>query len=130
MTEMNKLSIQEMKAQLAVLQAQIAEASAKETNEALDIIRDLIAEHSLTAQQIFPSNASTTSLKTKRVDDSSGNEKVRKEAPVKYFNPANGDKWSGRGLKPKWIKNAEQTPGGKDQYLLKVPVLAENLPQI
>ncbi|MPV71580.1 H-NS family nucleoid-associated regulatory protein [Burkholderia sp. BE17] len=31
----------------------------------------------------------------------------RRTVPVKYFNPTTGEKWTGRGRTPAWIRDAE-----------------------
>ena len=74
----------------------IAQARKNESVEALATVRRLIKEFNFTAQQVFPWEPAT---------------KVK--APIKYYDPDTGSKWSGRGKPPKWIVGKDY-----DQYLL------------
>ena len=74
-------SIEEIKAQIAALQAQAAEISARERAEALAHARELVKRHELTQKEIFGAKA---------------------VAP-RYRDPKTGATWSGRGKKPAWV---------------------------
>ncbi len=81
-------------ARKAELDAQIAAAQAEAKADAINKVRALIAEHGLTAADVF------TPAKAK---GSVG-------AP-KYRDPATGATWTGRGKPPLWIKDvADRTP--------------------
>lgn len=86
--------LKQLLAQKAELERQIAEAQRNARAEAIAKIRELMAEYGLTATDIA---ARVTSAKPAK----SGG----KVAP-KYRNPATGETWSGRGLQPKWLKQA------------------------
>ena len=77
-------SIEEIKAQIAALQAQAAEISARERAEALAHARELVKRHELTQKEIFGAKA------------------VAPLAP-RYRDPKTGATWSGRGKKPAWV---------------------------
>jgi len=85
-------SVNELLAQKAAIEQQIAEAQRAERAGAVAKVRALMAEHGLTVADL-----STKLTAAKR----SG----AKVAP-KYRNAATGDTWSGRGLQPKWLKQA------------------------
>lgn len=74
-------SMEEIKAQIAALQAQAAEISARERAEALAHARELVKRHELTPKELFGAKA---------------------VAP-RYRDPATGATWSGRGKKPAWV---------------------------
>lgn len=85
-------SVSELLAQKAALEQQIAEAQRSERAEAIARIRALMSEHGLT-----PADLSTKAAAAKRTGV--------KVAP-KYRDASTGDTWSGRGLQPKWLKQA------------------------
>ena len=75
------------------LEARIAEVRASERASAIENARAIIAEHGLTAEDLF----SAKSVKEKKV------------IAAKYKNQETGDTWTGRGRAPKWLdgKNKE-----------------------
>jgi len=86
---------QNLLAQKATLDAQIAAAQAERKAEGIAAARALIAEHGLTAADVFPQG--------KKAKGSVG-------AP-KYRDPATGATWTGRGKPPLWIKDvADRAP--------------------
>jgi DNA-binding protein H-NS len=85
-------SVSELLAQKAAIEQQIADAQRAERAGAVAKVRALMAEHGLTLADL-----STKTATIKRT----GN----KVAP-KYRDAATGDTWSGRGLQPKWLKQA------------------------
>jgi len=90
-------SLQELLAQRAAIEKQIADAQREERGSAIAKIRALMAEFGLTAADI---TAKSTTVKVPGTGKSTG-----KVAP-KYRNAATGETWSGRGLQPKWLKAA------------------------
>ena len=80
-------------AQKAALEQQIAEAQRAERAGAVAQVRALMAEHGLTLADLS-SKPATSARKT-----------GLKVAP-KYRDAATGNTWSGRGLQPKWLKEA------------------------
>lgn len=88
-------SYKELMQQREQLEKQIQEARNKELSEAVGKVRSLVAEFSLSAEDVFPPARSKRAAST-------GN----KVAP-KYRNPQTGDTWTGRGKAPKWIAGEE-----------------------
>ena len=85
-------SVNELLAQKAAIEQQIAEAQRAEKADAVAKVRALMADHGLSLADL-----SVKSAAPKRAGS--------KVAP-KYRNAATGDTWSGRGLQPKWLKQA------------------------
>ncbi|MDH0774776.1 H-NS histone family protein [Delftia tsuruhatensis] len=85
---------QTLLAQKAELEAQIAAAQAEAKAKAVTEARALIAEHGLTAADVFPAQ---------------GKAKGSVGAP-KYRDPATGATWTGRGKPPNWINGKDRAP--------------------
>lgn len=81
--------------QKAALEKQIAEAQREERGSAIAKIKALMTEYGLTLADLSARTPSTGAPRK-----SSG------KVAAKYRNPATGDTWSGRGLKPNWLKAA------------------------
>jgi DNA-binding protein H-NS len=88
-------SVSELLAQKAAIEQKIAEAQRAERAEAIAKVRVLMSEHGLTVADL---SARPTAPKRTGI----------KVAP-KYRDAATGDTWSGRGLQPKWLKQALAT---------------------
>lgn len=56
---------------------------------------ELIAEYQLTQKDLFSKTSAIKKVKS------------ASKVAAKYRNPVDGKTWSGRGLVPKWMKNAE-----------------------
>jgi DNA-binding protein H-NS len=91
-------SYKELLQQRESLEQAIQEARTLEISEAVQKVRDLMAEYGLTAQDVFPSGRSAKS---------SGAKPVNKVAP-KFRDPATGQTWTGRGKAPKWIEGQDR----------------------
>ena len=110
---------------LKTIQARIAElqkkAKALETKAkpGVDKAVALIKKHKLTLADLkhaFSGKAGRPAKgakKTKRVSKLKG-----KKALVK-FKDSNGNKWSGRGMTPKWILEAEKAGKGRSSFAVK-----------
>jgi DNA-binding protein H-NS len=85
-------SVSELLAQKAAIEQQLVEAQRTERAGAVAKVRALMAEHGLTLADLSAKSA---------VQKRSGT----KVAP-KYRDTSTGDTWSGRGLQPKWLKQA------------------------
>ena len=83
--------------QIEALQKQAQEIKAKEFTSALTKTQTLINNYGIQVSDLrFPrvtENRSNSEAKDK---------KVTQKAPIKYRGP-NGETWTGRGLKPRWI---------------------------
>lgn len=84
---------QNLLARKAELEAQIAQAQAERRAEGIAAARALIAEHGLTAADVFPQGKAKGSV----------------GAP-KYRDPATGATWTGRGKPPNWINGKDRAP--------------------
>ncbi len=81
-------------AQRAALEKQIEEAARSERSDAIAKVKSLLAEHGLSVADL---GARSTSKAARP-----GGSKVA----AKFRNAATGDSWSGRGLRPNWLKAA------------------------
>lgn len=77
------------------LEQQIKNARNNELTDAVNKVRALVSEFSLTTEDVFPPARGKKSGST-----------GSKVAP-KYKNPETGDTWTGRGKAPKWIASVE-----------------------
>ncbi|WP_097203144.1 H-NS family nucleoid-associated regulatory protein [Delftia acidovorans] len=84
---------QNLLAQKAELEAQIAAAQAERKAEGIAAARALIQEHGLTAADVFPAQGKKA--------------KGSVSAP-KYRDPATGATWTGRGKPPNWINGKDR----------------------
>ena len=85
-------TIGELMAQKAAIEQQIADAQKAERADAVARVRALMAEHGLTLADL---SARTAAPK-----------KTGAKVAPKYRDAATGNTWSGRGLQPKWLKEA------------------------
>jgi DNA-binding protein H-NS len=92
-------SLQELLAQKASLEKQIADTQREERAGAIAKVKELMAAHGLTAADL-----STRAVAAPKPE---GTRKVA----AKFRNSDTGETWSGRGLQPKWLKAA--VAGGK-----------------
>lgn len=89
-------SYKELIVQREALEQKIQAARKAELTEAVSKVRSIVAEYSLTAEDVFPPARAN-----------------RKESSVhkveaKYRNPTTGETWTGRGKSPKWIANEDR----------------------
>lgn len=83
----------ELLAQKATLDAQIEAAQAEAKAQAVAQARALIAEHGLTAADVFPRQ---------------GKKPKGSVSAPKYRDPATGATWTGRGKPPNWINGKDR----------------------
>jgi DNA-binding protein H-NS len=81
--------------QKAALEKQIAEAQREERGSAISKIKALMTEYGLTLADL-----------SARAPAAGAPRKSSGKVAAKYRNPATGDTWSGRGLKPNWLRAA------------------------
>lgn len=86
-------TLQELLAQKASLEKQIAETQREERANAIAKVKAIMTEHGLTLADLSQRAAAPRA------------EGARKVA-AKYRNNDTGETWSGRGLQPKWLKAA------------------------
>ncbi len=87
-------SLKELLSQRAALEQQIIEARRAEKTDAISKIRDLMTEYGLTLADLQSGSRSV-----KRPGSVS-------KVPAKYIDKASGSTWSGRGLQPRWLRQA------------------------
>lgn len=90
-------SLQELLAQRAAIEKQIADAQREERSNAIAKVRSLMAEFGLTTADLAAKTGSARAAAAPKAPS--------KIAP-KYRNAATGETWTGRGLQPKWLKSA------------------------
>lgn len=81
----------ELSAKIAALMQEAEAARKTERNAALAEIRATMARHDISVADL--------ALPTTRRGRSESAAKV----PAKYVHPLTGERWSGRGLKPRWL---------------------------
>ena len=90
----NQLS--ELLAKKAELEQQIIDIQREERASAIEQVKSLMAQHGLTLADLGTRSATPPATKAK----------AGGKVPAKYRDPATGQTWSGRGLHPKWMKQA------------------------
>jgi DNA-binding protein H-NS len=93
----------ELQAKTEELNKLIEGARKEERKGVIAKIKAIMAEHGLTVEDLGTSSAGSA---TRKASSATG----KKVAP-KYKNPATGETWTGRGIKPKWLSSAIE--GGK-----------------
>ena len=88
-------TLAQLQAQKAALEAQIEAAQKAQVAEGISKAKAIIAEYSLTKEDVFGASA-------KRERKASGS-----VAP-KYKDPISGATWTGRGKAPKWIEGQDR----------------------
>ena len=106
-------SLSDLLAQKAALEKQIADFQKEKRGDAIAKVKAMMAEYGLTAADIAgakvaakapaPAAAAPAAAAAKK------SKAAGKKVAAKYRNPATGDTWSGRGLKPKWLVAAMAT---------------------
>lgn len=84
--------VEQIAAQIAQLQGELKRIKDEERSGALTQVRNLVATHELSVDEIFS---------TKKAKASAS---ARKPVPVKYRNNETGETWTGRGMTPKWLR--------------------------
>lgn len=97
-------SYKELLQQREALEQQINEARRRELSAAVSQVRALVAEHGLTADDVFPVGKSAT----KSVAKAARSPKAGSKVAAKYRDPATGQTWTGRGKAPRWIQDQDR----------------------
>ena len=87
-------NLKDLLAQKAALEKQIEEASRSERADAIAKVKALMAEHGLSVSDLSTRSAPKAAR--------TGGSKVA----AKYRDSVTGETWSGRGLRPNWLKAA------------------------
>lgn len=94
-------SLKDLLAQREALEKAIADARQAEIAGAVQKVRELVAQHGLTVQDVFPGRGSRVASK--------GAGKSTGKVAAKYRDPATGQTWTGRGKAPKWIDGQDRS---------------------
>jgi DNA-binding protein H-NS len=89
-------TLRDLLAQRAELEKQIESTQKQERGDAISKVKSLMAEYGLTVADLnarAPGKPGGSSAKGGKV-------------AAKYRNSSTGETWSGRGLQPRWLKNA------------------------
>ena len=89
-------TLAQLQAQKAALEAQIEAAKKAQAAEGIAKAKAIIAEYSLTKDDVFGASA-------KR------GRKASSSVAPKYKDPISGATWSGRGRAPKWIEGQDRS---------------------
>jgi DNA-binding protein H-NS len=92
---MTNNALNELLAQKAALEKQIADVQREQRAEAIAQVKTLMAEYGLTLADIGGATKATVAPR-----------RASAKVAAKYRDPASGNTWSGRGLKPKWLTTA------------------------
>jgi DNA-binding protein H-NS len=87
--------LNDLLAKKAELEQQIITIQREERTAAIAQVKALMAQHGLTMADLGP-----------RAVSAAPKAKSGGKVPAKYRDPATGQTWSGRGLHPKWMKQA------------------------
>ena len=90
-------TVAELIAQKAELEKQIADAQREEKASAIAQVKALMSQHGLTAADLVARAPSA---------GRAAGPKAGGKVAAKYRDPATGNSWTGRGLKPNWLKAA------------------------
>lgn len=115
---MSMQNIQELIRQKEALERQINDAQRIARAEAIAKVKELMTEHGLTLVDLggrsgreAPASKAT----------SGGDQRAGRKVAAKYKNPATGETWTGRGLKPKWLAQALAEGKALDEFLIPTP---------
>jgi len=95
---MTEITYKDLLAQRQALDAKIAEARKAEAAEALNKVRQLVADYELTVDEVFP-----ISQNQRRRGPAKGG-----PVAIKYRNAETGETWTGRGKPPRWIADKDR----------------------
>lgn len=89
----------ELQVQIKQLQAQAEKVRKEELQIVIDDIKSKIDLYGITAKDLGLSDSLKHEVKAEPKEP-------KKKLPAKYRNEETGEEWSGRGNKPKWLKDA------------------------
>ncbi|WP_080485786.1 MULTISPECIES: H-NS family nucleoid-associated regulatory protein [Burkholderia cepacia complex] len=77
------------------IDAEIERIRDRERTGVIEEIRQRMIDYAITAAELTQASSEPESYGSRS----------RKPARIKYLNPSTGEKWSGRGREPAWIRN-------------------------
>lgn len=115
--EIKTKSLAELLAEKDALEAEIKARTQAELAADLAEIKRLAVKHGLAGEQLLALALGKPAgvRQVARGDD----EREKKAIPPKYRNPATGESWTGRGLKPKWLAQALGEGKSLDEFLIQ-----------
>ena len=128
-----KLSLNDLLAQRAALEKQIEQTQRAERSDAIAQVRALMNQYGLTAADLggkpgaaskHAAKANTgpqtfpTTLKAQKAAKASKAGSAGKKVAAKYRDASTGQTWSGRGLRPNWLKAALATGRALSDFAL------------
>jgi DNA-binding protein H-NS len=109
---MSTATLKELLEQKEQLERMIEEQRKNERKKGFDEIRDAMARHGLTMADVVKELGTS---KGKQALPTQG-----KRVAVKYLDPATGNQWTGRGLRPKWLRDKIDSGSAKlEDFLVK-----------
>lgn len=88
------MNVKDLIAQRAELDRQIEQAQRAERAEAIAKVKEIMSMHGLTLADL----SGRASVKPEKA--------TARKVAAKFRDPETGNTWSGRGLQPKWLRNA------------------------
>ncbi|WP_408733116.1 H-NS histone family protein [Burkholderia ubonensis] len=89
-------TLKELLTRRAEIDTEIERIRDRERTGVIEEIRQRMVDYAITAAEITQASSKPESYGSR----------PRKSVPIKYLNPSTGEKWSGRGREPAWIRNA------------------------
>ena len=116
-------SYSQMQKQIAKLQREADAVKKKEVGGVVARIKDAIQHYELTTEDLFGGRQSERSARGKRVGNgsaspSTGTALKGKKIPIKYRDE-NGNTWTSRGSRPKWLVAALESGRKIEDFLVK-----------
>jgi len=117
-------TLEELLAQKQQIDAAIEAERARVRDAGMQTIRELIQRLALTKEdldQLFPNAPAVRApvAGTAAAGERQAHPNRGVKLPPKYMDPATGNKWSGRGLKPRWITDHEARGLSIDEFLVR-----------
>jgi DNA-binding protein H-NS len=101
----------ELQAEIKELQALAEKIRQDELHTAISDIKSKISLYGITAKDLGFSDSKKHEVKVE-------SKEPKKKLPAKFKNNETGDEWSGRGNKPKWLKDAIDSGKAIDDFLI------------
>ena len=98
--------LSDLLAKKAELEQQILTLRREERGAAIAQVKALMAEHGLTLADLGGSRSAVAATGAPATFPKPKSGGSGAKVPPKYRDPASGQTWSGRGLHPKWLKQA------------------------
>ncbi len=99
-------SLKDLLSQREALDREIENTQKQARSEAIAKIRTLMSEYGLTVADLGSKGAGKGAAKGSTKGAAKAGSRSGAKVAVKYRNAATGDTWSGRGLRPNWLKAA------------------------